>query len=328
MIERRLPRAGEPSGSTPPRVRLPVTPAGIAAARLPRPRGFPWAAPTRPGTVPVPPAERNVGVDYDTDWARRYPARLVRAALTEGVARPAVAALTRPRVEGRDRIAALRGPAIFAANHASHIDTPLLLSVVPERWRHRMVVASAADYFFDTRVKSATFAFLLNAVPVERQRVDRKSARHLLALLEEGWSLLIYPEGGRSPDGWGQPHRAGAAWLAERTGRPLVPVHLEGTRRILPRHASRPRPGRVTVRFGRPIRPADAGARELAGRLEAAIAVLADEEATDWWSAARRAASGVTPPLTGPGDAGAWRRSWALGGDRRRPPGEARWPKP
>ncbi|MHB1930447.1 MAG: lysophospholipid acyltransferase family protein [Acidimicrobiales bacterium] len=328
MTSRRLPRGDEPSGSTRPRFRLAVTPEGLAIPRLPRPSGFPWAAPTRPGTLPVPPAERALGVDYDTDWARRYPVRVARAALTEAVARPAVAALTRPRVEGLDRIAALRGPAIFAANHASHVDTPLLLSVVPERWRHRLVVASAADYFFDTRVKAATFAFLLNAVPVERQRVDRTSARRLTGLVQEGWSLLIYPEGGRSPDGWGQPHRAGAAWLAERTGRPLVPVHLEGTRRILPRHATRLRPGRTTVRFGRPIRPGGTGARELAERLEAAIAVLADEEATDWWSATRRAASGATPPLTGPGDAGAWRRSWALGGDRRRRPGEPRWPKP
>jgi 1-acyl-sn-glycerol-3-phosphate acyltransferase len=331
VTPRRLPQGDERSGSTEPRRRLPVTPAAIAARLPARPSGFPWTAPSRPGTLPVPPPERTLGVDYDTDWARRYPARLARAALAEGVARPAVAALARPRVEGLDRIEHLHGPAIFAANHASHVDTPLLLSVIPDRWRHHVVVASAADYFFDTRLKAATFAFFLNAVPIERQRVDRTSARRLTALVQAGWSLLIYPEGGRSPDGWGQPHRAGAAWIAERTGVPIVPIHLEGTRRILPRHATRPRPGRTSVHFGRPLRADDAGgARELAERLERAIAVLADEQATDWWSAARRAASGDTPALTGPGDAGAWRRAWALSDHR---PAAAkgrgpRWPKP
>ncbi|HET9071661.1 MAG TPA: lysophospholipid acyltransferase family protein [Acidimicrobiales bacterium] len=333
MIRDRLPRPGEPSGATAPERSLPTTPARLAgaparlAARLPRPSGFPWTPPTRPATLPVPPAERTLGVHYDTEWARRYPARLARAALTEAVARPAVAALAAPRVEGLDRIEHLHGPVIFAANHASHVDTPLLVHAIPDRWRHHLAVASAADYFFDTRLKAAAFAFLLNAVPIERQRVDRSSARRLSALIEEGWSLLIYPEGGRTPDGWGQPHQRGPAWLAERTGRPIVPIHVSGTRRILPRHATRPRPGHTSVHFGRPLRASDGGARELAARVEAAIAALADEQATDWWSATRRAAAGATPALTGPGDAGAWRRAWVLGEGRRRAGAPARWPK-
>lgn len=325
----RLPRAEEPSGSSAPRRRLPVSPAALAA-RLPRRSGFPLTAPTRPGSLPVPAPERSLGVYYDTEWARRYPARLARAALTEVVARPAVAALASPDVEGLDRISHLRGPVIFAANHSSHVDTPLVLSVLPDRWRHHLVVASAADYFFDSRLKAATFALLLNAVPIERQRVDRGSARRLTTLVEDGWSLLIYPEGGRSPDGWGQPHQRGPAWLAERTGRPVVPIHLAGTRRILPRHSSRPRPGRSQVDFGRPLWSGEGGARDLAVRLEQAIAALADEQATDWWAATRRAAAGTTPALTGPAAAGAWRRAWALGpeaGVAVRNGGSVRWPR-
>ncbi len=331
----RLPAPAERSGSAAPRRRLPVTPAGTGS-RLPLtpaglrswlsiPSGFPFAAPTRPTTLPVPPAESSLGVHYATSWARRYPARLARATLTELVARPAVAALTSPRVEGLDRVAHLQGPVIFAANHSSHVDTPLVVSVLPERWRHQLVVASAADYFFDSHLKAAGFALLLNAVPIERHRVDRGSARRLTELIEGGWSLLIYPEGGRSPDGWGQPHQRGPAWLAERTGRPVVPLHLAGTRRILPRHSFLPRPGRSEVHFGRPLWPGAGGARELAVRIEAAIAALADEQATDWWSATRRAATGTTPPLTGPGGAGEWRRAWALGPTAS---GAGRWRAP
>ena len=103
--------------------------------------------------------------------------------------------------------------------------------------------------------------------PIERQRVSRDSANRVAALLAEGWSLLIFPEGGRSPDGWGQPHRAGAAWLAVRTGRPIVPVHVEGTRQILAKGSSRLTPGTTHVTFGRPLRPkAGADPRALAGR--------------------------------------------------------------
>ena len=159
--------------------------------------------------------------------------------VTETLTRPLVHAVASPTVEGLDRLAHLDEPVVFAANHASHVDTPLLLSVLPEPWRHRTVVAAGADYFFDRRWKAMFFAFTINAIPIERHRVNRQSADRAAALLGEGWSLLIFPEGGRTQDGWGQTHRAGAAWLAVRTGRAVVPVHVEGTRQILPRSGGR-----------------------------------------------------------------------------------------
>ncbi len=323
-----------PSGShrsvTPAR-RLPVTPARLSH-HLPRPRGtFPWAPPTWPGGVERPPVERKLGVDYDTAWARRFPARLARAIVTDNVTRPLVKAVAAPEIDGLDRIRDLDEPVIFAANHASHVDTPLLLSVLPDRWRHRTVVAAGADYFFDKQWTAVAFAFLINAIPIERLRVNRRSANLAARLLDEGWSLLIYPEGGRTPDGWGQAHRAGAAWLSVRTGRALVPIYVEGTRQILPRHGAGLRPGKTRVSFGRPLRPQPGqDARELAAALERAVAVLADQQTTDWWTATRRAAAGTTPRLTGP-EGAPWRRTWALtarerGRDRLGRDGDRRWP--
>ena len=64
--------------------------------RLPRPGDFPWAAPTWPGGVARPPVERTLGVDYDTDWARQYPARLARAVVTDSVTRPLVQVVASP----------------------------------------------------------------------------------------------------------------------------------------------------------------------------------------------------------------------------------------
>jgi len=281
---------------------------------------FPYAAPTWPGGVPRPPVERRTGVDFETDWARRYPARLARAVFVDQVLRPAVRVLVPPHVHGVDRLEKVDGPVIFVANHQSHLDTPLLLSALPNRWRHRAVVAAAADYFFDSRVKGTLSALVLGALPVERGRVDRRPLEQARALLDEGWSIVIFPEGGRSPDGWAQPFRGGAAYLSMHGGFPVVPVHLDGTGRVLPKGAKRPTRAAVHVTFGAPLRPReDERTNRFAERIEEAVAVLADERATDWWTARRRAATQTTPSLTGP-DAGAWRRVWALErGARKRP---------
>src|SRR5436305_319734 len=204
-------------------------------------------------------------------------------------------------IVGGDRLEALDGPVIFFANHQSHLDTPLLLSALPDRWRHRAVVAAAADYFFDSRLKGTLSALVLGALPVERGRVDRRPLEQARALLDDGWSIVIFPEGGRSPDGWAQPFRGGAAYLSMHGGFPVVPVNLDGTGRVLPKGAKRPTRAAVHARLGAPLRPRD-GERtnSFAERIEQAVAVLADERATDWWTARRRAASGTTPALTGP----------------------------
>ncbi len=277
------------------------------------PLRFPLGAPTWPGTVPRPPVVSRTGTDFDTAWARTTTARVVRAGWTDFVLRPAVQLVASPEVDGRERLDRLPAPAIFAANHRSHLDTGLLLSVLPERFRHKAVVAAAADYFFSSRAKGTLHALAFGAVPVERQRVNRRSGDVTAALVEDGWSLVIFPEGGRSPDGWGQQFRGGAAYLSVRTGVPVVPVYLDGTWEVWPKGRRLPRTGTaVSVTFGEPMTAAPGeDARKLAARLEAAVAALADERRSDWWSARRRAATGTSPALTGP-DAAAWRRSWGL----------------
>jgi 1-acyl-sn-glycerol-3-phosphate acyltransferase len=189
-------------------------------------------------------------------------------------------------------------------------------------------VAAAADYFFTNRVTSAAAALALGAIPIERTRVNRRSADQMADLLADGWSLVIFPEGGRSPDGWGQGHRGGAAYLANRCAVPVVPVHLRGTDRIFAKGDKRLSPGTSKVTFGHPLVPADGeSTTRLAARIETAVAALADEAATDWWESRRRAHAGSTPALTGPGTT-SWRRAWALGDRRgRQRTVTRRWPE-
>jgi 1-acyl-sn-glycerol-3-phosphate acyltransferase len=303
-----------------------------ARRRVPSPRDlaakaqFPLRAPTTPLTVEPLVEEPTLGAHYDSSWARKLPARYGRFLLTEGVLRPIVAGLAQPERRGLDRLDGLEGPAIFAANHHSHLDAGLLITSLPEPHRHQVFAAAAADYFFDNRLKATASALVLNAIPIERSKVGRRSADQAAALLDEGWSMVIFPEGGRSPDGWGHPFRGGAAYLAIRCGVPVVPVHLAGTGRILPKGKSTPKPGRTVVTFGTPLQPAQGErSQALADRIERAVAALADEATTDWYSARRRAAAGDTPPLSGP-SAGAWRRNWALTAPRARRTSAKRWP--
>jgi 1-acyl-sn-glycerol-3-phosphate acyltransferase len=306
---------------------------------------FPLAAPTWPTTVERPEPERRVGLDYDHEWSRRYPVRLARAMVLDNVTRPVARLVAPATVRGLEHLGRLDGPVIFAANHASHLDTPLLLTTLPTEFRHRTVVAAASDYFFDRTWKSVLWSFALAAIPIERSKVNRKSADTAADLVEHGWNLVIFPEGGRSPDGWTQPFRGGAAYLARRTGRPVVPVFLHGTRHVLPktpewegrapggsgtedRRGGRLRRSPIAVLFGAPMVPDEGeSARRFSDRVEAAVATLSREVASDWWQA-RRSVSAVAPVAgaetahRGP-DAAAWRRSWALDP----PPSRARRPE-
>ena len=288
--------------------------------------GFPYtSAPTPMGVEPPPKVDR-LGDSYDTEWARHPLARWSRRAALDTVGRAVTRTTCRPRVANSDRLGSLEGPAVFVANHHSHLDTTLLLTTLPRPWRNEMVVAAAADYFFDTPLTAALAAWAYGAVPMERRKVSRRSADRAAGLIEAGWSLLIFPEGGRSPDGYGQEHKGGAAYLGVRCGAPIVPVHLDGTGRILPKGSSLPRPGDVTVNIGAPLHARqDEDARSLAVRVEAALAQLADETSSDWWSARRRAHAAATPSLRGP-EIDSWRRDWGSPNhDRRRDPA-SRWP--
>jgi len=190
------------------------------------------------------------------------------------------------------------------------------------------VVGAAADYFFGTRVTAALSSLVIGAIPIERTKVGRRSADLAAELIEDGYSLLIFPEGGRSPDGWGQPFRGGAAFLAAKTGVPVVPIHVEGTGRILRKGRSLPRPSTTSVTFGSPITPADGeNATRFGARIEREVAALADEASSDWYTARVRAHASESPGLTGP-ETGQWRRAWALG-DRSRTGSKRRqraWP--
>ena len=165
-----------------------------AVSALVRRLPFPYRAPTLPDGVEPPAQEARYGAAYDTDWAREYPARLARLMLVQGLMRPTMQLLASPDVRGTDRLASLDDRnAIFAANHHSHIDTPLMLSSIPEPWRHQLFIGAAADYFFKTRATSALSALAIGAIPIERTKIF--STAHDNPIVAIAWPFFTISPG-------------------------------------------------------------------------------------------------------------------------------------
>jgi 1-acyl-sn-glycerol-3-phosphate acyltransferase len=274
-------------------------------------RGWRWGRrPLVPASAEpwAPVRERRV---FPTDWARTPLARATREAILSYGFRSVVWSQTEPAVHGLDHLEDLSPPVMFVANHSSHMDTPLILCALPKSWRDRTAVAAAADYFFDVWWRAASTALVFNTFPIERTG-GRRATDTARRLVNEGWSLVVYPEGTRSKDGWVSRFRSGAARLCDEFDIPAVPVALRGTFAAMPRGRSWPLPGRpsVSVRFGRPIRLEDGEEiRSFSHRMQHELARLWDEDATDWYASLRREAEGATPAMSGP-HGPRWRRVW------------------
>lgn len=160
----------------------------------------------------------------------------------------------RPTIEGREHVPR-HGPVILAANHLSFLDS----FVIPLMAPRPVVFLAKDDYFTAPGIKgwlSRTTLTGIGAVPVPRgaHRAAQAALETALGVLAEGRAFGIHPEGSRSRDGRLYRGRTGVAWLAFASGAPVVPVAVIGTDRIQPIGARLPRPGRMTVRFGAPLR--------------------------------------------------------------------------
>lgn len=200
----------------------------------------------------------------DKPWARTPPARIARGVVIRGVFGTIIDTYARQQIVGQELLAYVDDPAMFVANHSSHVDTPVLLRSLPPRRRRRTAVAAAVDYFYASRLLASTVSLAFGTVPLERRSrgADIHPNRHLEPLIDGGWNLVVFPEGTRSRDGRVGVMRSGAAVLAARHRVPIVPVHISGTHEAMPpgcNWMTRPRGAgwraRHTIRvtFGLPI---------------------------------------------------------------------------
>jgi 1-acyl-sn-glycerol-3-phosphate acyltransferase len=142
---------------------------------------------------------------------------------------------------------------VICPNHVSYMDTPVLLSYVPANFRFLARKELFQIPFLGGHLKRAGNI----SVPLEDPRGSLKVLSHAgHAMKQNGLSLLIFPEGGRSVTGEMEPFKDGAAYLAIKGEVPILPVAIIGIRDVLAMHSHHVRPGRVTIRIGKPIETA------------------------------------------------------------------------
>ncbi len=185
-------------------------------------------------------------------------AQLGRQALTVGQ-KAIYGGLFDVAVTGKTFIPANRN-FLVVANHASHLDMGLVKIALAEQGE-RLVALAARDYFFDTSWKRAYFENFTNLIPMDRQGSLRESLRLATESLTQGFNLLIFPEGTRSPDGELQDFKPTTGYLALTAGVDILPLYLKGTHDALPKGAWWPKFEKLEVRIGPPLLIDDLRAR-------------------------------------------------------------------
>lgn len=168
--------------------------------------------------------------------------------------KPLVWSLTTVTVLGREKLTSLSGAFVVVANHASHLDAPLIMCALPRRLARYLAAGAAGDYFFDVRWRRGLTALFFNAFPVDRGRGNTRGAK-AKTLLGRGVPVLLFPEGTRSRTGEIGSFKPGAAALAAACHVPCVPLALIGVSQAHPRGSNWPKRGRlpVGVVFGEPM---------------------------------------------------------------------------
>ena len=230
-------------------------------------------------------------IDFPT-WNRAAPIRAVRRASLPTWILPLARPFVSLEVRGLEHLESIRGAVVFAANHQSHLDTPMILQALPSRWRYRVAPAMAKEFFkahffpdqfaASTRLTNSINYYLasafFNAFPLpQRETGTRQTLQYIGDLIGSGYSVLIFPEGRRTDHGEINRFQPGVGMIASKLDVPVVPVRIEGLDRILHHTWKFPHRGRARVLFGAPMLLKGNDYAALAGEVEGAVRGLTDE---------------------------------------------------
>ena len=185
-------------------------------------------------------------------WGMRWWCRMTRGALQRGVVFPFVALPYGLKVTGRERLEGITGPVLFASNHNLGLDNPLIIKAVPIEWRRRMAIAGAANLWRNP-VWWIMNPLLGNGFPLAKEGSVRPSLENMGKIMDDGWSVLIYPEGELTVGGPIKPFMNGTGLVAVEGRIPVVPLRLHIHRLGSPARFPFLRRGSVEVSFGEPL---------------------------------------------------------------------------
>ena len=203
----------------------------------------------------------------------------------------------KPRVFGRAHIPQNRN-VIVVANHASHLDMGFVRHALG-KYGEDIVSLAAQDYFFESGIKRAFFENLTNLRAIDRKASLRQAIRQASEVLEQGKTVLVFPEGTRSSSGEIQDFKPLVGHLALVHGVDLLPVFLGGTHASMPKGVPVPTKRDIVARIGPPLAVSDLerltegmsaadAAREVARIAREAVLAPSEGKVLDLSRAARR----------------------------------------
>lgn len=157
---------------------------------------------------------------------------------------------------GRENIGSSKNSCLIVCNHNMGLDWGMLLTAFPAPFRQRITVAAGSEDIFGTAWRRFGGQIIGNAFPFAKEGVRiRESLEFSQAMLDSGWSVLLFSEGERKP-GEMRPFKPGIGWLVARTGAEVLPVRIDVLKRgLFDKGSWRSPRGHVQVNFGPRIRP-------------------------------------------------------------------------
>jgi long-chain acyl-CoA synthetase len=192
------------------------------------------------------------GAFHFPTWGMSWWCRPLRGILQRVVIFPFLRWMYRLRVLDERHLDRNGGPVLYAANHTLSLDNVLFIKSLPSEKRKRLAIA-ASDHMFSNPLQATIIPALGNGFPFSKEGAIRPSLENVGRIIDNGWSVLIYPEGELTPGGPMKPFLAGTGLLALESGIPVVPIRLHIRKMGNPRRIPFLRRGDVEVRFGEPL---------------------------------------------------------------------------
>lgn len=164
-----------------------------------------------------------------------------------------------------------KAPVIYIANHASHLDTPAIISSLPLNQRRNLAVAAAEDHFFNKWKTFLLVTSIVNIIPISRRRFCKNNIKNMKSLLNKGKSILLYPEGSRTRNGKMMPFKNGIGLIVKEMNVPVIPIKIDNAYNLFNYAQKFPKQGEVTVSFGEAIKFNGLSGEEIVGKCEEAV---------------------------------------------------------
>jgi len=222
-------------------------------------------------------------------WQLSWPVRMIRIAVLYLIILPLTRLMSRAGIEGGEHVNKLDGPALVISNHVAMVDQALVLLALPARLRNNLAIAMEGERLWGWRhprpgtslftrmlgyAKYLLVVALFNVFPLAQKSGYRRSFAHAGECVDDGCSVLVFPEGRRSQTGEMNRFMDGIGVLAAGLRVPVIPIRLDGLYELKARRKSFAKKGQVTVKVGEPVLLDSAEPGDIARDLETRVRSL------------------------------------------------------